>query len=52
MGKRKRRSKNAGRICEKHHIILWIINTKTQIETKKERTRNDDEKTANGKGKG
>jgi hypothetical protein len=52
MGDRKIRSKNAGRICEKHRIILRTINTKTQIETKKERTRNDDKETAYGQGKG
>jgi hypothetical protein len=38
MGERRRRSKNAGRICEKDRIILRTIDTKTQIGTKKERT--------------
>jgi hypothetical protein len=33
------RSKNSGRICEKHRVILRTIDTKTQIETKTERTR-------------
>jgi hypothetical protein len=48
MKERRRRSKNAGRICEKHRIILRTIDiTKTQIGTKKGRTRND-EGSANG----
>jgi hypothetical protein len=41
MGERRRRSKTAGRICEKHQITLRTIDTKTQIGTKKERRRND-----------
>jgi hypothetical protein len=39
---KRRRSKSAGRTCEKHRIILRTIDTKTQIGTKKERTRNDE----------
>jgi hypothetical protein len=42
MGEKRRRSKNAGRICEKHRIILLAIDTNTQIRTKKEQTRNDE----------
>jgi hypothetical protein len=38
MREKKRRSKNAGRICEKHRII----DTKNQIRTKKKRTKNDE----------
>jgi hypothetical protein len=41
-GEKRRRSKNAGRICEKQRIILRTIDTKTQIGTKKEQTRNDE----------
>jgi hypothetical protein len=44
MGEKRRKGKNAGRICEKHRIILRTIDTKTQIGTKKERTRNDERK--------
>jgi hypothetical protein len=40
MGETRRRSKNAGRICEKHRTIH--IDTKTQIGTKKELTKNDE----------
>jgi hypothetical protein len=36
-----KKQQNAGRICEKHRITLRTIDTKTQIGTKKERTRND-----------
>jgi hypothetical protein len=39
---RRRRSKNAGTIHKKHRIILRTIATKTQIGTKKERTRNNE----------
>jgi hypothetical protein len=35
-------SKNVGRICEKHWIILRTIDTKTGIGMKKERARNDE----------
>jgi hypothetical protein len=49
MGERRGRSQNAGRLCEKHWIIIQSINTKTQIGTKKERTKKE---TANGQGKG
>jgi hypothetical protein len=42
MGERRKRSKNAGRICETHRILIRTIGTKTQIGTKKERTRNDE----------
>jgi hypothetical protein len=42
MGESSRRSKNAGKICEKHQIILRTIDTKTQTGTKKEQTRNDE----------
>jgi hypothetical protein len=41
MGEKRKRSKNAGRICDKHRIILRTIDIKTQIGTKKERTKND-----------
>jgi hypothetical protein len=42
MGERRRKSKNAGKICEKHRILLRTIDTKTKIGTKKEQTRNDE----------
>jgi hypothetical protein len=42
MEERRRRSKNAGRIFEKHRIILRTIDTKTQIGKKKRPTRNDE----------
>jgi hypothetical protein len=35
MEKRRKRSKNAGKRCEKHRIILRTTDTKTQIGTKK-----------------
>jgi hypothetical protein len=37
MEEQRRRSKNAGRVCERLRIILRTIDTKTQIGTKKER---------------
>jgi hypothetical protein len=42
MGERGRKSKNAARICEKHRTILRTIDTKTEIERKKERARNNE----------
>jgi hypothetical protein len=42
IGEWRRRSKNVGRICEKHRIILRTIDTNTQIGKKKERTTNDE----------
>jgi hypothetical protein len=35
MGERRKMSKNSGRICEKHRIVLRTIDTKTQKGTKK-----------------
>jgi hypothetical protein len=42
MEERRRTSKNAIRVCEKHRITLPTIDLKTQIGTKKGRTRNDE----------
>jgi hypothetical protein len=41
--RKEKRSKNAGRFCKNHRIILRTMDIKTQIGTKKERTRNDNE---------